>query len=150
MLRPNRMAFALMALLTLAVVTVGAGARAAQRPAAGGGQSGAVVDGSQLFKTWCASCHGLAAQGNGPLAPALKVSVPDLTDIAAKNGGMFPSARVRRIIDGRDVVSHGDPEMPIWGTAFKSTRDGYSDESVRQRIDALVQYLESIQRRNAH
>jgi mono/diheme cytochrome c family protein len=108
------------------------------------------ADGNQLFKTWCASCHGLTAQGNGPLAPMMKAPVPDLTLIAGKNGGVFPSARVARIIDGRDVVSHGDPEMPIWGTAFKSTRDGYSEASVRARIDAVVTFLESVQKRNAH
>ncbi len=107
-------------------------------------------DGAQLFKTWCASCHGLTAQGNGPLAPILKAPVPDLTLIAGQNGGLFPSARVARIVDGREVVSHGDPEMPIWGTAFKSTKDGYSEASVRARIDAVVKYLESIQKRNAH
>lgn len=107
-------------------------------------------DGAQLFKTWCASCHGLTAQGNGPLAPIMKAPVPDLTQIADKNGGLFPSARVARIVDGREVVSHGDPEMPIWGTAFKSTKDGYSEASVRARIDAVVKYLASIQKRNAH
>lgn len=113
-------------------------------------QSRAPVDGAQLFKTWCASCHGLTAQGNGPLAPVMKKPVPDLTQIAGKNGGLFPAARVARVVDGRDVVSHGDPEMPVWGTAFRSTKDGYSEASARARIDALVKYLESIQKRNAH
>lgn len=107
-------------------------------------------EGAQIFKTWCASCHGLTGQGNGPLAPMLTRVAPDLTMIASNNGGMFPTARMRRIIDGRDVESHGDPEMPIWGSAFKSTKGGYSDESVRARIDAVVAYLESIQKRNAH
>jgi len=79
--------------------------------------------GRELFQYWCASCHGLAGLGNGPLAPTLKRTVPDLTGIAARNGGVFPTIRVRRIIDGREVQSHGDPDMPIWGTAFKSTKD---------------------------
>lgn len=107
-------------------------------------------DGAQLYKTWCASCHGLTAQGNGPLAPAMRRVVPDLTMIATRNGGIFPNARIRRIIDGREVESHGDPDMPIWGTAFKSTTSGYSEESVRARINAVVAYLETIQKRNAH
>jgi mono/diheme cytochrome c family protein len=107
------------------------------------------VDGAELFRTWCSSCHGASAQGNGPLAPMLKTPVPDLTQIAGRNGGLFPSARVARIVDGREVVSHGDPEMPIWGTAFKTTKDGYSEASVRTRIEAIVKFLESIQRRNA-
>jgi mono/diheme cytochrome c family protein len=110
----------------------------------------AAPDGAQLYRTWCASCHGVTAQGNGPLAPMMRRPVSDLTQIAAKNGGMFPTARVRRIVDGREVEAHGDPDMPIWGTAFKSTRDGYSEASVRARIDAIVKFLESIQKRNAH
>lgn len=107
-------------------------------------------DGAQIYKTWCASCHGMSGQGNGSLAPVLRRVVPDLTMIAARNGGMFPAARIQRIIDGREVESHGDPEMPIWGTAFKSTKDGYSEESVRARVSAVVAYLESIQKRNVH
>lgn len=107
-------------------------------------------NGAAIFKMWCASCHGMTAQGNGALAPMLKRVPPDLTLIATRNGGTFPTARIRRIVDGREVESHGDPEMPIWGTAFKSTVDGYTEASVRARIDAVVAYLESIQKRNAH
>lgn len=107
-------------------------------------------DGAALFKTWCASCHGMTAQGNGALAPMLKRVPPDLTLIAAKNGGAFPTVRIRRIVDGRDVQSHGDPDMPVWGSAFKSAQDGYTEESVRARIEAVVSYLEAIQKRNAH
>lgn len=62
---------------------------------------------------------------------------------------MFPGARVRRIIDGRDVESHGDREMPVWGDAFKSTRDGSPLETADARIATLVSYLESIQQRDA-
>ena len=107
-------------------------------------------DGAQLFRTWCASCHGLTAQGNGVLAPMLRKAVPDLTGIADRNGGVFPTAHVRRIVDGRDVGSHGDPEMPVWGSSFRATPEGYSEAVARARIDAVVAYLESIQKRNAH
>ena len=110
----------------------------------------AVEDGAQLFKTWCASCHGLTAQGNGPVAPLMKHPVPDLTQLAAHNGGVFPSARIRRIVDGRDVASHGDREMPVWGTAFQTSKEGLTEAVARARIDAIVAYLEGIQNRNAH
>jgi len=62
---------------------------------------------------------------------------------------MFPSERVYRIIDGRGVRSHGDREMPIWGDAFKASRDGLPADAVKERIDALVRYLEAIQKRAA-
>lgn len=130
---------------------VAAGQSARLQPAAANGLADPPrEEGAQLFQTWCASCHGRSAQGDGVLAPMMRQVVPDLTGIATRNGGVFPTAWVRRIIDGRDVRAHGDPDMPIWGTAFRSTTDGYSEAAVRGRIDALVAYLDTIQKRNAH
>lgn len=107
------------------------------------------ADGARLYRTWCASCHGLAGQGNGPLAPMMKRVPPDLTVIASRNGGLFPTARIRRIVDGREVEAHGDPDMPIWGSTFKSSGEGLSEDAVKARIEAIVAFLESIQKRNA-
>lgn len=106
------------------------------------------TEGARLFRTYCASCHGASGQGNGPVAGLLRRRVADLTQIAAVNAGVFPAARVHRIIDGRDVESHGVPEMPVWGDAFARTTGG-SDAAVQARIAALVRHLESIQRRSA-
>jgi mono/diheme cytochrome c family protein len=105
--------------------------------------------GEQLFRTHCASCHGERAQGNGPVADHLRTRPPDLTTFTTRNGGVFPSERVHRIIDGRGVASHGDREMPIWGDAFKTSRDGLTADAVKRRIEALVKYLEGIQKRAA-
>ena len=104
-------------------------------------------EGSRLFRTYCASCHGTDARGVGPLPDRLRHVPPDLTRFAARNGGVFPAERVRRIIDGRDVASHGDRDMPVWGDAFKRTRDGRTEAEVKLRIDAIVKYLEAIQER---
>ena len=109
----------------------------------------AVARGEQLFRTHCATCHGDHARGNGPLADQLRTRPPDLTTFTARNSGIFPSERVYRIIDGRGVRSHGDREMPIWGDAFKTSRDGLTADAVKERIDALVRYLEAIQKRAA-
>lgn len=103
--------------------------------------------GSQLFRTHCATCHGTAGRGNGPMADQLRRTPPDLTQYTARNGGVFPSERVYRIIDGRDVPSHGDREMPVWGDAFRRGRGDSSDEAVKGRIDAIVRYLAGIQER---
>jgi hypothetical protein len=43
--------------------------------------------GADLFRAYCASCHGRDAKGHGPAAPALKATVPDLTVLAKNNGG---------------------------------------------------------------
>jgi mono/diheme cytochrome c family protein len=106
--------------------------------------------GSELFKNYCAACHGTSAHGDGPLAANMKKPPPDLTQIAARNGGTFPAALVAQIIDGRQPVKgHGGPDMPVWGDAFKASRLGSSEASVQARIKALVEYLERIQERRA-
>ena len=43
----------------------------------------------------------------------------------------------------------GDRTMPVWGDAFSRTREALSDADVRQRLDAIVRYLEAIQQRPA-
>jgi mono/diheme cytochrome c family protein len=113
-----------------------------QAPPGQRGESGAA-----LFRTYCASCHGSDARGAGPMAAHLRVLPPSLTSFALRNSGVFPSERVRRIIDGRDIPAHGSFEMPIWGDAFRRTREGLSEEAAAARIDAIVKYLETIQER---
>lgn len=103
--------------------------------------------GSRLFRLHCAACHGATGVGNGPLADGLRRQPPDLTKYTARNGGVFPSERLGQIIDGRHVPSHGDREMPLWGDAFRRTRDGLDMESAQDRIDAIVRYLAGIQQR---
>ena len=104
-------------------------------------------EGRNLFRAYCATCHGVDARGAGPLASELRRLPPNLTSYAVRNGGVFPSERLREIIDGRRVSSHGSREMPVWGDAFKRTRDGLSEETARARIDAILKYLETIQER---
>jgi mono/diheme cytochrome c family protein len=102
------------------------------------------VDGPDLFRAYCASCHGKDGRGNGPAAPAMKIKVPDLTVIAKNNGGRFPAARVRRIILGDDVISaHGSREMPVWGPIFHQIESDVDRGYVR--VENLVKYVESIQ-----
>jgi mono/diheme cytochrome c family protein len=103
--------------------------------------------GSQLFRTHCAPCHGASGRGDGPLADQLRRMPPDLTKFTDRNGGVFPSERVRRIIDGRDVRSHGDREMPVWGDVFRTPRAGGTTSPEAGRIDAIVRYLQAIQQR---
>ena len=105
--------------------------------------------GAQLFRTYCATCHGTTARGDGPMADQLRKTPPDLTKYTARNGGVFPSERLRQIIDGRGVASHGTREMPVWGDAFRSAPEGLSPEAVKARIDVIVGYLEAIQVRSA-
>ncbi|AHM05796.1 hypothetical protein roselon_03542 [Roseibacterium elongatum DSM 19469] len=106
--------------------------------------------GAQEYVQACASCHGVAGHGDGPLAEFMTVEVPDLTQIAINNDGVFPMLQVIQIIDGRTGVrGHGFP-MPIWGDRFEAQMPDdmgtYATElMVRGRVLALATHLEAIQ-----
>jgi len=102
------------------------------------------VKGPDLFQAYCAVCHGVDARGGGPAASSLKTKVPDLTLLERKNGGEFPTARVRQIILGDEVLAaHGSREMPIWAPVFHQVEGDMDWGNVR--LENLVKYLESIQ-----
>ena len=98
---------------------------------------------------YCASCHGIDATGNGPIAVHLDAPPADLTRLAHWNNGVFDKASVARFIDGRERLSvHGSPEMPAWGRRFDDRRqDGFRDETLLDpgSIYLIVEYLASIQ-----
>lgn len=107
--------------------------------------------GSELYRTYCATCHGVAARGDGPLASSMNRKPADLTEIAKRNGGAFPSEMVFRTIDGKKPIrGHGGPDMPVWADAFARSRHGGDEEKVKQMIQSLVDYLETIQARDVH
>ena len=109
------------------------------------------IAGGELYRTYCASCHGTAARGDGPLASNMIRKPANLTEIAKRNGGLYPSELVFRTIDGKKPVrGHGGPDMPVWGDAFARSRDGGDPETVKRIIQSLVDYLESIQARPVH
>jgi hypothetical protein len=108
--------------------------------------------GERDFRSYCAACHGVSATGDGTLAEFLTISVPDLTKLTKKNTGKFPRDKVVRVIDGRaDVKVHGDRDMPVWGEWFNKeaiepgTDPAAREQIVSERIDALVNYIESLQ-----
>jgi len=110
-----------------------------------------VDHGRALFQTHCATCHGAAADGHGPLAPALVVQPTDLTALASRNRGDFPLERVLNRIDGSDpLVSHGSP-MPVYGPFFEGVANtpmklpSGQPILVSQPIADLVSYLQSVQ-----
>jgi mono/diheme cytochrome c family protein len=106
----------------------------------------AVVGGAYAFRTYCASCHGVDGRGDGPLTDSLRFHPPDLTLIAKRSGGEFPTEKVVRIVDGRSPMKgHGGPDMPIWGDAFRNAETGYDDAAARAKVRGVVDYLKTLQ-----
>jgi mono/diheme cytochrome c family protein len=104
------------------------------------------LDGAKIFRNYCASCHGINGDGNGPVAPALKTKIPRLTTLARRNHGQFPVARVRSIIAGDQVrTSHGSREMPVWGPIFHQIENDQDLGYVR--LQNVTEYLSTIQQK---
>lgn len=94
------------------------------------------------YASKCAVCHGLDAKGDGPFARQLKTAPADLTQLAKRNGGVFPEGTVNETIDGtKDVEAHGPRDMPIW--SYKYGGGNYPGRKTRQQ--ALIDYLRHIQ-----
>lgn len=104
------------------------------------------ASGHSLYQTYCESCHGAQAKGDGTFASMLRRPPADLTKITEEAGGTFPTEQVYQTIDGREPVpGHGGGDMPVWGDAFSRSSTGASPEEVKAKIDALVQYIQSLQ-----
>ena len=104
-----------------------------------------VPPGKQMYKEYCASCHGFDGKGRGPVAPSLNKKIPDLTVLARNHGGKFPEEYVTSVLRfGPGFSAHGSSDMPVWGPIFQYL-DHYNEAAVRQRIKNLCDFLESIQ-----
>jgi mono/diheme cytochrome c family protein len=107
-----------------------------------------VAEGHKLFLRYCAACHGVDADGRGPVAKALSEQPADLRKLGEKFGTPLPAGQIAKLIDGRDeVAAHGEREMPVWGQRFgeiwaaKGSKEGDMDRRIRK----IVAYLNSIQ-----
>ncbi|MEX0283545.1 MAG: c-type cytochrome [Paracoccaceae bacterium] len=97
-------------------------------------------EGQALFAQNCAGCHGADATGG---------IGPDLTRIAARNGGGFPRARVLSQIDGYGRGKVPAEAMPEFGALLEGETvplevDGTLTPTPRP-LAALLAYLESVQ-----
>jgi mono/diheme cytochrome c family protein len=103
--------------------------------------------GKEIYLLHCASCHGKGGKGDGPMVEVLTVRPSDLTRLARDNGGVFPRQRVHEAIDGRrEVRSHGEREMPVWGLSFQDRgRVDSQEEEIEARLDALLAFLARLQ-----
>ena len=103
------------------------------------------LNGADIYRAHCASCHGLQGKGDGPVASALTTKMPDLSTISQRSAGVFPVARVRKIISGDEVsLGHGTREMPIWGPIFHQVQQDRDYGEVR--LQNITNYLKSIQK----
>jgi mono/diheme cytochrome c family protein len=99
--------------------------------------------GAQLYKNYCAACHGVKGKGDGQVARYLKGPPADLSTLAQRNNGRYPADRVTATLrNGTDSV-HGTSDMPIWGPVFQSR----GKDVAQTRIRKLTEFVESLQQK---
>jgi mono/diheme cytochrome c family protein len=101
--------------------------------------------GSEMYRAYCAACHGLGGKGDGPASSALKSAPTDLTQLAKRNSGRYPELQVFGAINGDlQVPAHGSKDMPVWGAVFRGMGDS-SVSGAKLRIRNLTRYIELLQ-----
>ena len=106
--------------------------------------------GRQEYLAYCATCHGEAGKGDGPMAKHLASKPSNLTLMSKRYYNQFPFWHIYGVVDGRaEVKMHGPRTMPVWGDRFTEEQGAEaarpSIDLVRGRIWQLVVYLQSIQ-----
>jgi len=101
--------------------------------------------GEQMYKQYCAACHGKDGKGHGPLAVVLKTPPADLTTLAKRHDGKFPYDYLASVLEfGPGFPAHGSEDMPTWGPIFRYY-DKRNEKVVKQRIRTLSEYIASLQ-----
>lgn len=105
-----------------------------------------VTSGAQLYKRYCATCHGNDGKGTAPPPGShFGAPTPDLTTLAKRHDGKFPDAYVADALrNGVKLRDHGLSEMPVWGKIFSAER-GADPAQTNLRIKNLTNYLKSVQ-----
>ena len=98
--------------------------------------------GQQMYKDYCAACHGIDGKGNGPAVEFLKAPPSDLTTMAKRNKGKFSNDQFATVLRfGTTTHPHGTSDMPIWGPLFRTQNKDLAE----LRIHNLSSFVESIQ-----
>jgi len=96
----------------------------------------AVERGQAHYLLFCANCHGVDAEGNGPLVELLKVTPADLTVLQRSDSGETVAERVLKAVDGRHAVGEsGERRMPV-----------FSDNLEISTVIEIADYLQTVQK----
>ncbi|MCP5082592.1 MAG: cytochrome c [Alphaproteobacteria bacterium] len=92
----------------------------------------AAADTIQVFKFYCAQCHGLEGKGDGPnVTKDFPVSPRNFTD--AKEMDKLSDADIKNVIlDGGPAMSKS-PMMPPWGKTLTA-----------EQVDGLIMHLRQL------
>ncbi len=106
--------------------------------------------GPEDFASYCAACHGTGGRGDGPMAATLDRRPADLTGLAHRNGGTFPTTRVMAKIWGYTGGRAGAGIMPNFGPLFEGGLIPYDGgDGIKTptpvRLVQIAEYLKLLQ-----
>lgn len=108
--------------------------------------------GAELYAQNCAICHGGDARGGGGGGvEGFGRTPPDLTGLAARNGGVFPAERVAALLEGYAVGGQTLRPMAGFSALQSEERQRVRVDGVRLRMTPplakLLAYLNDLQQR---
>lgn len=112
------------------------------------------ASGSEDFADFCSACHGLSGKGDGDMASRLDRKPADLTQLSARNGGVFPGTRVMAKIWGYTGVAPGRQDgaspMPEFGPLLQGDLVPYDGGDgiptpTPVRLVQIAEYLKTLQ-----
>ncbi|WP_457668217.1 c-type cytochrome [Thiolapillus sp.] len=98
-------------------------------------QDESINKGREHFKIFCSNCHGVNADGRGPLVETLKITPADLTALK-QTGDACVAERVLKAVAGKHDVAAGQ----------KKNMPNFSHNLESITIYEITQYLKSIQK----
>lgn len=115
----------------------------------GGVQGGTGPNPARDFAENCAACHGAGGRGGGAAGAGPSPEPADLTGLAARNGGVFPTTRVMAYIwRGEGAAAHR--AMPAFAGLMEGALVPYDGGDgiatpTPERLVALAEYLKRVQ-----
>lgn len=108
-----------------------------------------VPTGAQDFADFCAGCHAISGKGDGEVAATLSRRPADLTLLARRNGGTFPTTQVMAKIWGY-TGGKGSGVMPNFGPLLDSDTIPYDGGDgimtpTPLRLVQIAEHLQAIQ-----
>lgn len=104
------------------------------------------TSGAEMYKNYCAACHGKEGKGDGPAVEFLKTPPPDLRMLTQRNHGQYPADHVATTLRlGTGSRAHGTSDMPLWGDLFRTVDANQSAGELR--VHNLTTFVESLQRK---
>jgi mono/diheme cytochrome c family protein len=96
------------------------------RAGAGAADADALKRGRELFAKNCRPCHGMKADGTGPMARGLRLKPADFTDPGTLATLVEPYARQRVLDGGIGLPANGSP----WDSAMPRWKDELGEDEV--------------------